>query len=142
MLRSQARWQLDREIQQIIDEPLRLADNAVLNHGQQLLRDAYQVKPQGSRIASQAKELQARLDAAQRPIQIQLQSDNQTEVTLYRIGKLGSFANHTLQLTPGHYTAVGSRNGYRDVREEFTVMPNGTTKIITIRCTERISRDG
>ena len=54
---------------------------------------------------------------------MRLTSDELTTVTLYRVGALGAFASHDVELRPGTYTAIGSRDGYRDVRQTFTVRP-------------------
>ncbi len=67
-----------------------------------------------------------------------LESDNITRVTVYRIGELGSFARHTLELVPGTYTVVGTRPGYRDVRRELAVRPGQVPEVLVIRCEERI----
>jgi len=42
-----------------------------------------------------------------------------TDVSIYKVGKLGNFTETELTLRPGIYVAVGSRPGYRDVRLEF-----------------------
>ena len=54
---------------------------------------------------------------------MRLESDQLTSVTLYRVGALGAFAAKEVELRPGTYTAIGSRDGYRDVRQTFTVRP-------------------
>ena len=48
-----------------------------------------------------------------------------TEVTIFHVGRLGSFADRVLQLRPGAYTAVGRRDGYRDILREFVVSAEG-----------------
>lgn len=141
-LRSQARAQLDQQLQQLIDQPLRLSDSEVYRSAQQLLADAAQVKPRGPRIERQQQQLQQALAQAQQPIAVLLRSDNKTSVTLYRVGSLGSFKEHSLELKPGHYTLVGSRDGYRDVRTEFTLQPGGGGQTIVIQCEEKIALGG
>ena len=64
------------------------------------------------------KDWVARADV---PVPIALQSDNVTQVTIYRVGPLGTFAERSLELVPGSYTVVGTRPGYRDVRREINV---------------------
>jgi hypothetical protein len=54
------------------------------------------------------------------------------------VGNLGSFAATTLELRPGTYTAVGSRNGYRDVRETFSIIPGRPLEPIRVQCVEPI----
>jgi hypothetical protein len=70
---------------------------------------------------------------------VELTSDELTEVTVYRVGQLGTFASKAVQVRPGTYTAVGSRNGYRDVRATFTVLPGQALPPIRVVCTEPIA---
>ncbi|MBU3070154.1 tetratricopeptide repeat protein [Aestuariicella sp. G3-2] len=142
VLRTRARADLDKKLQNLIDQPLRLADPAVYRSAQQLLADAASVKPRGPRIEQQQQQLQQALNKALDPVAVLLRSDNETNVTLYKVGKLGNFKEHTLELKPGRYTLVGSRNGYRDVREEFTLQPGTNRKTIVIQCDEKIAMGG
>ncbi|KGE04459.1 hypothetical protein HRUBRA_00924 [Pseudohaliea rubra DSM 19751] len=54
------------------------------------------------------------------------------------MAQLGSFEERTLELRPGQYTAVGTRPGYRDVRETFRVTPEDSPLTLTVACTEAI----
>jgi len=75
---------------------------------------------------------------ASTPIAVQLKSDQLTQVTLYRVGTLGAFAAKEVELRPGTYTVIGSRDGYRDVRRTFTVRPGGNLAPIDVVCVEPI----
>lgn len=141
-IRSQARLSLEQALEKTTKSPLRLADPQALIQAKQLLNDALSVKPRGQKLASQTQLLQETLTRAQQPVAIVLRSDNTTQVTLYKVGKLGNFSEHQVELTPGHYTAVGQRQGYRDVREEFTVESNAAELTIVIQCLDKISREG
>ena len=70
------------------------------------------------------------------PVPVVLRSDNRTEITLSTVGALGSFEEKRLELRPGAYTVVGSRDGCRDVREQIVVRPNMGP--VDIRCTETL----
>ena len=61
-----------------------------------------------------------------------------TEVTLYRVGALGTFVSKQVELRPGTYTAIGSRDGYRDVRRTFTVVPGRELPTVSVVCIEQI----
>ena len=65
-----------------------------------------------------------------------LVSDNATEVTIHKVGALGTFETHELSLRPGRYVIVGSQVGCRDVRREI-VLSSGMAPV-DIRCAERI----
>jgi hypothetical protein len=69
---------------------------------------------------------------------VRLTSDELTTVTLYRVGTLGAFSSRDVELRPGTYTVIGSRDGYRDVRETFTVRPGGSLPPINVICLEPI----
>jgi lactam utilization protein B len=72
------------------------------------------------------------------PVQVAIRSDNVTQVTIYRIGALGTFEQRSLELAPGNYTVVGTRPGYRDVRRELNVTPGAVLEPVVIRCEEKI----
>lgn len=138
-LRTKARADLDKQLQTLIDAPLRLADPAVYRSAQNLLSDARAVKPRGQRIKQQTRTLETAIDRALDPISVKFRSDNQTQVTVYKVGSLGLFTEQALELKPGLYTVVGSRSGYRDVREEITVHPGSHSQTVIIQCQEKIS---
>ena len=85
----------------------------------------------------QTTELSDLLTWAKTPVTITLTSDSQTDVTLLRVKRLGTFGSTQLTLRPGSYTALGVRNGYRDVRINFDIKPGGET-VIDVRCQEAI----
>ena len=64
--------------------------------------------------------------------------DGVTEVVVYKVGKLGAFDSKTVSLKPGTYVAVGTRQGYRDVRRSFHVAGNVPAPVVTLRCEEPI----
>lgn len=92
----------------------------------------------GPRLSSQRDELSRLLKRAATPLTVRLVSDNVTDVSIYKVGKLGSFAATELSLRPGTYVAVGSRPGFRDVRLEFRVAPEIDMQPVVVRCEERI----
>ena len=67
-----------------------------------------------------------------------LESDNQTDVAVYRVGKFGRFTERELVLRPGTYTVVGSREGYQDVRKKFKVRPGQQPQRIIVICTVKV----
>jgi tetratricopeptide (TPR) repeat protein len=92
----------------------------------------------GPRLSDQRDQLSRLLKRAATPLTIQLVSDNLTNVSIYKVGKLGSFETRQLELRPGTYVAVGSRPGYRDVRLEFRVAPEIELQPVVVRCEEAI----
>ena len=136
--RSRGRAQLNRDLQAVLDEPDRLADTAVAQGAARLLKRASTVSPRGTVLAGQITQLEALLAEANKEYDITLRSDGKTEIIVYKVARLGRFMQRELTLRPGTYTAVGTRDGYRDVRRQFTIKRNGTTAPIDIACAEPI----
>ena len=136
--RSTYRVDLDLKLSNLIDNPNLLFDDDVLRDAELLAAEAAAVAPAGPRLGEQVEALQTLLRLASTPLPVQLQSDEQTEVTLYRVGRLGQFLVRDVEVRPGEYTAVGSRAGYRDVRRTFTVLPGQPLDPIRVECVERI----
>jgi tetratricopeptide (TPR) repeat protein len=136
--RAQQRADLDTKLSSLLDEPDTLLTDAGLRDGRLIFDQARAVAEPGPELSAQIERLGRLIELATTPIPVRLVSDNETEVTVYRVGPLGSFASHELELKPGRYTAVGQRRGYRDVRETFTVLPGADNGPITVVCAEPI----
>lgn len=136
--RSDSRNNLDVFLVATIGDPLRLAEATVYDKTAQVLADAERLLVPGPKLQSQLQQVHGFLDRVRVPVNVQLQSDGVTQVTLYKTGELGVFTSHNVNLTPGNYTAVGVRPGYRDVRQEFVVAIDGTAPVVTVACTEAI----
>ncbi|HEX9208657.1 MAG TPA: hypothetical protein VF851_10490, partial [Steroidobacteraceae bacterium] len=92
----------------------------------------------GPRLQAQVARMRDLLRQAETPIRVTLASDNATDVQIYRVGKLGLFEHRDLELMPGRYTVVGTRQGYRDVRKELAVLPGAPPPELVVRCEEPI----
>lgn len=144
---AQRRQQLDELLETNLQNPIRLSDAAALTEAQEVLRIANDLASDllrdeggaGPRLTAQIERTQALLDHMRVPVEITVLSDNQTHVTIYQVGQLGTFTEQRLELRPGRYVAVGSRPGYRDVREEFVVGFDSGVSSITVRCHEQVA---
>lgn len=136
--RARSRSELDRRLEETLAHPERLNDDAELAGARQLLARAQQAEPRGPRLGRQLEALGELVRVAAIPVPVTLVSDGHTRVHLLRVERLGTFEERTLELRPGAYVAVGSRIGFRDVRVEFVVTPDGTDGPVRIQCTERI----
>ena len=138
LARSRDRARLDKQFRAAIDEPQRLSDAAVAQATAQMLALAQKISARGPVLESQIRQLEKLLQQANTPIGLTLRSDGQTDVVIYKVAKLGKFEQTDVSVKPGTYVAVGSRMGYRDVRVEFTVKPDGPPPQVTVACTEAI----
>lgn len=139
LARSRARLALDQRLGGLLAQPERLFSEAVRDEARGLLTEARAVANPGARLREQVQKLQRALELASREVAVTLVSDNQTQVMVYRVGKLGQFDQKELQLTPGDYVLVGRCEGYRDARKTLSVRP-GMDRVgpVDIRCTEKI----
>ncbi|MFV0277395.1 MAG: hypothetical protein ACK5HY_09460, partial [Parahaliea sp.] len=138
LARALPRAQLQQRLEEVIKKPERLSDPTVAATTGKLLAEARGASPAGPVLSGQIASLERLLAVASRPIAVTLRSDQQTSVTLYKVARLGQFTEHRLDLRPGTYTAVGTRNGYRDVRRTFTISPDTPPEPVVIACTEPI----
>jgi len=138
-IRSSTRADLSDAIDRVLASPLRLASANVRQHARQLLKDAEGINSPGSKHVQQIAQLKQVLRSAVTPVTIKFTSDNATNVTLFKVGELGIFSQKALSLKPGNYVAVGNRAGYRDVRVEFQVTPEGIATPVEVICREPIS---
>jgi hypothetical protein len=136
--RAKARAGLDAKLDNLIDNPTLLFGDSVLADARALLEAAGAETDKGPRLTSQIERLGELVELASKPVPVRLESDQLTSVTLYRVGALGAFAAKDLELRPGTYTVIGSRDGYRDVRHTFTVRPGRNLPPINIVCVEPI----
>ena len=135
--RTQPRADLDERLEAIVTEKNRLIDRRVLRLAQETLDEAQGVPSPGMRLQSQIVVATATIDYATTPVTIQMSSDGLTDITVLRVQRLGLVQQQVLTLRPGSYTAVGMRNGFRDVRIQFEVAP-GQLNAVDVRCVEAI----
>ena len=109
-----------------------------LQNAMQVIAAAETLQPKGPRFRAQLDELKMIVDAARTPVKVMIESDDLTEVAVYKVGKLGRFSFRELSLRPGPYTVVGSRNGYKDVRQKIIVKPGQKTLRVTVICRNKV----
>jgi tetratricopeptide (TPR) repeat protein len=138
LVRAQSRAALHNTLQSYISNPDALSKPATMQQATNVLLGLSRVSPIGPRLGDQKGQLTRLLKRAATPLKVMLVSDSATSVSIFRIGKLGSFSTHELDLRPGIYVATGSRAGYRDVRLEFRVAPEVEMKPVVVQCEEQI----
>ena len=129
---------LHQQLDKYIEEPDRLSVPSVMEKATRLVVEIT-IRPQvGPRLAAQRDDLSRLLKRAATPLIVPLLSDNVTQVSIHRVGRLGNFMRKEVRLRPGTYVVVGVRPGYRDVRMEFRVAPELEMEPLVIRCEEQI----
>ena len=135
--RSQKYLKFMQFAQFYLNKPEALHSDKNLEKVKQFLNEASAINPKGPQLTEHLVKLDQLIQTIQIPVPVTLESDNLTEVEIYRVGKLGTFSAKELTLKPGNYTIVGWRNGYKDVRQEIRVEP-GRPLQTTIICTDQI----
>jgi hypothetical protein len=137
--RSLARARIHAELDAYLTELERLSAQGPRNNARQLLAAVAALNTTSEpKLAAKAARLAEALEIALTPMPVRLQSDNFTEVTIYKVGRFGRFASRELLLPPGSYVAVGTRPGFRDVRVEFTLAAGQQAVYVNVRCQEKI----
>lgn len=138
LARSRERAALHARLESYIAAPDSLSAPAAMQQATNLLLQISRMASVGPRLEDRKNELSRLLKRAATPLTVRFVSDNATQVSIFRVGQLGTFSTQELQLRPGSYVAVGSRPGFRDVRLEFRVAPELELEPIVIKCEERI----
>ena len=136
--RAEPRAAIEAQLNGYAARSERLFSTEVRAAARAALHQARSINPAGPVLRGQIDKVTALVESAEVPVAISLSSDNQTDVTIYRIGRIGMFDRKDMELLPGRYTIVGTRSGFRDVRREVTVLPGQTPPPVAIRCEEPI----
>ena len=127
---------VEDRVDAILDDPAALSEDALFDQAKALLANARAQAGAGGAFEAKARTLAELLSRAAEPVELALVSDNATDVIIQKVATLGSFNRHALNLRPGRYVIVGSRDGYRDVRLE--ILLEAGLPPVTVRCEERI----
>lgn len=135
---AEKRILLDREMTSFITNPIRLTSDEGLSEARRLLQSATRAKPIGSRLREQTDQLASYISLARIPVDVKIESDRETDITIYKVSNLGKITSESMRLAPGSYTVVGKRRGYRDARQELTLLGGQSPTTLYIACTEKI----
>ena len=123
-------------MQRFLDDPGLLSDDDEFARATEVLAEASADAVAGPLLRKQLDDLRAVVERSSVPVPLIIDSDNETEIIIQKIGTIGTFLRHEVNLRPGRYTIIGSRDGYRDVRDEIILEPGAEP--VDIRCTEPI----
>ena len=123
-------------MERIIDDAGSLSSKREFDAASEVLRRAERETDAGVKFAERLERFRQVVERSAVPVPLVLVSDNATEVSIHKVGILGSFERRELALRPGRYVIVGSRDGCRDVRKEIVLTAD--MQPVDIRCAERI----
>ena len=132
------RLDLDQRLDSFLTQPSNWWSDAGRSEAASLLYDARATASPGPRLRDKVGRLDRQLELAGRPVEVTLISDESCDVVVYKIARLGQFQSTRLRLLPGRYTAVGTRDGYRDVRRDFLVAAGANPEPVALRCQDQV----
>lgn len=135
-VRAHRQSSLIQSMERVLGDPAALSSDDELAKARVLLADAQAETVISESFTKRRDRLRQLLTEYATPVPLVLVSDAETEVTIVRIGILGTFDRREVMLRPGRYIITGSRDGCRDVRKEIILGPQ--TAPVEIRCQERI----
>ena len=138
LVHARQRVKLHKQFDHYLDQPGRIYSPEPLANARVLLAAASTAPVDEPVLARKIAALQALVIEAGTPVAVTLRSDGETMVAIYHVGKLGQFTAHRLELLPGSYTVVGTRNGYRDVRKVLLLTPGSSVVNLEVICGEQI----
>jgi tetratricopeptide (TPR) repeat protein len=137
--RSLPRAVLDETLAGYLQRPERLSAEAVAREAAGVIERAREAAPAGPRLQQQTTALERLLHDARTPVDVRLVSDGLTEVSVLRVGTIGTFRGEKkVALRPGSYVVLGKRQGYRDARKTLLVSPAQTPPPLEVRCSEAL----
>ena len=135
---ARTRLALDEALTRLAAQPAKLASDNARSAADRLIAAAASIPDPGPRLSAQIAKARSALVSMRTEIPVQIRSDGKTDVIVFRVGSLGSFAEKQLSLLPGDYVAVGRRDGYRDVRVEFALRPGAPPLPVIVQCGQQI----
>jgi tetratricopeptide (TPR) repeat protein len=136
--RSLKQIQVAKRIGFFLEKPNVMESDQQLENAIHLIEEAEKLEQRGPHFNARLNELKTVVDLARTPVKVMIESDNFTEIAVYKVGKLGKFTFRELSLRPGTYTVIGSRSGYQDVRLKITVKPGQKSLRVSIICNIKV----
>jgi len=129
---------LEQNLDRFLLSPEKLQAKTGLANAQLVSLEAGKISYAGPKLASKIQRFNQLIQTQSTPVGVQFASDEKTQVVIYRVGRLGTFASKSVNLRPGTYVVTGNRPGYRDVRLEIMVEAGKPLQTIRVSCTEKI----
>jgi hypothetical protein len=136
--RSQERLAFATQLEDYASRPDRLLAPQVRQSAERAVQYSQRYARPAPVMEAQVARLVALLKTLSVEAHVEISSDNSTRVSIASVGELGAFTSRELTLPPGRYVVTGTREGYRDVRQELSIMPGLRVVSVSVQCTERI----
>ena len=137
--RAEKLMAVEAGLKKIVSDPMRLMEEGPYKEAANLVEEAKKgldaLSP-GGRLSALLHQADRIVRLARRPVLVTITSDNETDVVIYRVGRLGRFSKRSIRLLPGRYVLAGSRRGYRDVRVKLEIPPGSERVDVQVGCND------
>ena len=134
--RARERAELKATVEKYVAQPHLMQNDRDLTAAREALLKAARLDNDG--LKGKIRDLSHLVSLARIDVEVIIESDNRTDVTVYKVGQYGKIDEARLNLIPGVYTFVGKRPGYRDVYKEVHVKGDVSPLRISVTTTEKI----
>lgn len=132
LVKVEARLNLEQQILQHINNPLRLKDDNLWNQAEETLRQAQSINNPGPVLRQQIADLSNTLRKARTPVRLEVVSDGATQVSVLGVSNLGFITAHPLDLNPGEYVVIGKKSGFQDIRQEVVLSGDESRVVVNV----------
>ena len=146
--RTQLYLKLNKILDKIVSKPQRLQNDIVFNQAKKSLnsiKDKINNPISGlyplqktPKLVKKINETEKIIKKASTLVIVSIISDNLTDIMIYKRAHPGLLMEEKLKLRPGKYIIKGSRDGYKDIKEDLIIHPADQNRSITIICREAI----
>lgn len=129
---------LSARIDDLLKNAHRLGSPAVATDARNILRQSTALTDKSPALSVKATHLDAQLQAYGKKVPLLIRSDNETNIVVRGVGKVGQTKERYIELKPGTYTFEGMRPGYKSQLVHVSVEPNATDIVVEVVCNERL----
>ena len=133
---ARQRASVEQILGRIIASPEKLSAPKLFEEATSILATAQGLPDRGPRLDRKTRAVADLLEVYSKAVMLRLTSDNATSIAITSHGRLGTFFETSVELRPGRYTIMGSRDGCRDIRKDIMVLPG--IEPVDIRCEETL----
>jgi ribosomal protein L15 len=121
-----------------INRPERLSDSNIRQRATEAISQYSSLTELSSKLATKIAKLETLVINENNPVEVTIQSDNDTYIKVIGVGNVGKTSSKIIQLKPGRYQIQGSRKGYRSKIISLVVKKSASPMVVRIECTERV----
>jgi len=126
------------EIGSFLSNSDRLSSSNVKEYALQVLETSYLVSDNSPSLKKQEIELKNIISLYEKPIEVEVISDGETEILVRGVGKVGKVFKKIIILKPGVYKFEAKRKGYKTKLMRVEIVIGQNIKSIEIICDESI----